>query len=134
MFDHIGTYIVLLFFFYRNTFKDNKVIHFLKFICITMGYKLIYLNLLGFFYSTVISSHQSCSKVRRNVTDNNYETPHHYTEIQVEVYYRSNCIFPGELYIKVGIKEKLRIQNKYETVYQYCNICISLFSCLYSVN
>lgn len=29
------------------------------------------------------SSHQGCSKVRRNVTDNNYETPHNYTEIQV---------------------------------------------------
>lgn len=29
------------------------------------------------------SNHQVCSKVRTNVTDNNYETPHHYTEIQV---------------------------------------------------
>lgn len=33
--------------------------------------------------STVTSCHQGCSKVRSNVTDNNYETPHYYTEIQV---------------------------------------------------
>nr|XP_034337716.1 uncharacterized protein LOC105318405 [Crassostrea gigas] len=31
----------------------------------------------------ISSSNQGCSKIHRNVTDNNYETPHHYTEIQV---------------------------------------------------
>lgn len=44
-------------------------------------YKKIYFH----FHSTVqlTSSHQRSSYIRRNVTDNNYETPHHYTEIHV---------------------------------------------------
>lgn len=74
--------------FYRNILKDNEVNYIrleLNDACITERKRIDNITFFFHFHSTVqlTSSPQGCSYTRRNVTDNNYETPHHYTEIQV---------------------------------------------------
>lgn len=72
--------------FYRNVPKENEV-NYIRLVenevYLTVRYGWITLNFFFHFHSTaeLTSSHQGCSTLRRNVTDNNYETPHHYTEI-----------------------------------------------------